>query len=90
MPTTGSCTSDITVDGTLEDSGSFTVASEDLVFHPLTLPTALPEPLRDECDAGSKGGKGGEDAEGDKDGAAGIVAMPWLALVPGLALGLAL
>ena len=73
--------------GTLDDSGSYTVASEDLVFHALSLPTALPEPLGDECDAGSEGG---EDAEGDKEDAAGSVAMSWLALVPGLALGLAL
>lgn len=89
MPTTGSCTSDVSVGGT-QESGSYTVASEDLVFHALTLPTTLPEPLGDECDAGSEGGKGDEDAEGDKDGAVGSVAMPWLALVPGLALGLAL
>ncbi|MBE3043660.1 hypothetical protein IMZ48_14035 [Candidatus Bathyarchaeota archaeon] len=97
-PTTGSCTFEMT-DGTYTESGSYTIPAENLVFNALTLATPLPEPLKDECDSGAGGGKGGddedagsgdEDSEDDKNGAAGSVTMAWLGLVPGLVLGLAI
>ena len=68
-PTVGSCTFEVR-QGTYSNSESYTMELEASDFNDLTLPTTIPGPLKNECDSGAGGEKGGDDEEaaGTEDG----------------------